>query len=118
MSDSSRVERHLPLKPVDFLVLLVLERDACHGYGIVQEIEQETEGRIRLVPGNLYSVLRRLLHVGLIREEPSRAAGDDERRRYYAIESLGREVLAAEAARMRHLVHKAETRRILDAGAA
>lgn len=118
MTSASRIERHLPLKPVDFLVLLVLERGACHGYGIVQRIEEETDGQTRLVPGNLYSVLRRLLHVGLIREDSAAVQHDDERRRYYAIDSLGRGVLSAEAERLRHLVQKAEARQILDAGAA
>ena len=64
------VERFLPLKPVDFLVLLVLERRDRHGYGIVQDVKAETGGSVRLVPGNLYAVLHRLMVNGLLEEAP------------------------------------------------
>ena len=110
------VEAILPLKPVDFLVLLVLSERERHGYGIVQDIEQQTAGKIQLVPGNLYSVLKRLLALGVIAEMRRRPAPDleDQRRRYYEITGLGRAVLTAEAQRMRQLVAAAEARQILD----
>lgn len=103
-------ERHLPMKPVDFLVLLTLSQGERHGYGIVQDIAQRTEGRIRLVPGNLYSVLQRLESRGLLAETDRRPAPDldDRRRRYYVITPLGGRVLAAEARRLRGLVGMAE----------
>ena len=77
-----------------------------HGYGIVQDIAEHTRGKIRLVPGNLYSVLRRLMNLQVIDETPHRPAPDldDERRRYYGITAFGKRVLAAEAERMRELV--------------
>ena len=104
------------MKPVDFLVLMVLSQGDRHGYGIVQDIESETRGTVRLVPGNLYSVLRRLLDNGVVEESGRRAASDleDQRRRYYHITPFGRRVLAAEAERLRELVAMAETRNILD----
>lgn len=110
-----RVAEHLPLKPVDFLTLLVLAGGERHGYGLTQDIAAQTGGTVRLVPGNLYTVLRRLLDVGLIRESKRRPAPDldDARRRYYGITPMGRAVLAAEAARMRDLVTACETRAIL-----
>jgi len=107
-----RIGGMLPLKPVDFLVLLVLERGQRHGYGIVQDVEAETEGAVRLVPGNLYAVLHRLLEAGLLEEAPRRR-GEDERRRNYRLTGLGRRTLSAEAERMRELVRLAESRRIL-----
>lgn len=110
MSDG--VEQMLPLKPVDFLVLLVLERGERHGYGIVQDVEVETEGSVRLVPGNLYAVLHRLMEAGLLEAAPRRPE-EDERRRNYRLTGRGRQVLAAEAERMRELVRLAESRRIL-----
>ncbi len=116
MERTPEVEDLLPLKPVDFLVLLVLSDRERHGYGIVQDIAEHTHGRIRLVPGNLYSVLRRLLAAGLLAEgarRPTREAGD-ERRRYYHITALGKHVLQAEAERMRELVVAAEARDILN----
>lgn len=110
---SAGIEGRLPMKPVDFLVLLVLERGERHGYGIVQDVEAETGGAVRLVPGNLYAVLHRLLGEGLLEESPQPADGD-ERRRNYRLTGLGRRVLGAEAERMRELVRRAESRRILE----
>ncbi len=105
------VDAHLPLKPVDFLVLMTLARGERHGYGIVTDISEQTDGRIRLVPGNLYSVLQRLDNRGLLGESHRRRAPDlqDQRRRYYAITPLGRRVLSAEAERLRSLVGMAES---------
>ncbi len=104
------VQARLPLKPVDLLVLMTLSRGERHGYGIVTDIAEQTEGRIRLVPGNLYSVLQRLEGVGLLTESSRRPAPDldDRRRRYYAITPFGSRVLAAEAERLRRLVGEAE----------
>ncbi|UCG88358.1 MAG: helix-turn-helix transcriptional regulator [Gemmatimonadota bacterium] len=106
--DSERVEQLLPLKPVEFLVLLVLMDGERHGYGIVQDMAERTGGKVRLLPGNLYSVLRRLMHNGLLVESSRRPAKDldDERRRYYRITAMGKKVLAADAERMRSLVQQ------------
>lgn len=100
----------LPLKPVDLLVLITLARGERHGYGIVTDIADETDGRIRLVPGNLYAVLQRLEGQGLLAESDRRPAPDldDRRRRYYGITSFGRRVLAAEVERLRGVVGAAE----------
>lgn len=116
MPTDSVIDDILPLKPIDFLVLMVLAENERHGYGIVQDIAESTAGRIRLVPGNLYSVLRRLIQLGIIEESARRPAADldDERRRYYAVTALGTRVLKAEAERLRDLVALAEARSILD----
>jgi len=105
----------LPLKPVDFLVLLVLADGERHGYGIVQDIEAESGGSVRLLPGNLYTVLGRLMRDGMIRESERRPARemDDERRRYYALTPFGRRVLGAEALRLKALVRAAEARNLI-----
>ena len=112
----SDVDSVLPLKPVDLLVLMVLFESERHGYGIVQDIEVRSAGRIRLVPGNLYSVLRRLIGVGVIAEAAERSAPDleDQRRRYYRITAFGRRVLAAEVRRMQELLATAQALRIVD----
>ncbi|HJU89924.1 MAG TPA: PadR family transcriptional regulator [Gemmatimonadaceae bacterium] len=105
----------LPLRAVDMHILLALSHRDRHGYGLVQDIEHESDGRIQLLPGNLYGVLSRLLRDGLVREKEHRAIRhDDERRRYYGITPLGRRVLAAELARMRDLLRLAESRRLFD----
>jgi len=116
MPNTPNVDAILPLKPTDFLVLMVLADSERHGYGIVQDIAEHTDGKIRLVPGNLYSVLRRLMNLQVIDETPHRSAPDldDERRRYYRITAFGSRVLTAEAERMRKLVMVAESRNIID----
>ena len=100
----------LPLRPVEFLVLLVLADGERHGYGIVQDIAERTENRVKLLPGNLYAVLRRLGESGLLEESAHRPAQDldDQRRRYYRVTELGERVLAADAERMRGLVRQFE----------
>jgi DNA-binding PadR family transcriptional regulator len=104
--EKSEAENHIPLKHVDFLVLLVLMDSDLHGYGIVKEIGDRTDGQIRLEPGNLYRYIRRLEQEGLVAESDERPEGeeDDERRRYYAVTALGREVLELEVARLRALI--------------
>lgn len=111
--DRGDVETHLPLRPVDFLVLLVLVDGERHGYGIVRDIEERSGGQVRLLPGNLYAMLRRLMKAGLLAEADRRPA-DDERRRYYRITKLGRAAAAAEARRMKTLVDAAAARGLLE----
>jgi DNA-binding PadR family transcriptional regulator len=106
----------LPLRPVDFLVLLMLAPKERHGYGIMQDVLEHTGGRIELEAGSLYRTIRRLGAEGLLEESARRPAADldDERRRYYRLTSLGRKVVAAEAARLRTLVRIAESAKLLD----
>lgn len=105
-------EAHLPLRPVDFHILLVLLDGELHGYGIVKEIELRSADRIRLEPGNLYRHVRRLVEAGMLAPAGRKASAEtsDERRRYYRITPFGRRVLAAEAVRMRSLVAATEAR--------
>lgn len=114
------LEAHLPLKAVDFYVLLVLTDGELHGYGIVKEIEARSDGAIRLEPGNLYRYVKRLVEQGMLEPAERRAVAGDgnapaERRRYYRVTSFGRAVLAAEAVRMRGLVAAADARLTLPA---
>ena len=109
---TEEVEQRLPLKRIEFLVLLVLADGERHGYGLVQEIAERSAGSVRPLPGNLYAVLQRLMDEGLLVEAPHRPAPDldDRRRRYYGITDLGRRVLAADAELMRSLVNAAAER--------
>ena len=109
----------LPLRPVEFLVLLVLADGERHGYGIVQDIVDRTNGKVKLLPGNLYAVLRRLMEGDLLAESSRRPAEDldDQRRRYYRITKLGEQALAADAQRMKELVQQVEDRNLLRANA-
>lgn len=106
------VDRHLPLKPVAFQILLSLADGERHGYGITQDISSRTSARMRIEPGNLYRSLRPMLDGGLIEESTRRPAPDldDERRRYYRITALGRRVAAAETARLAEVVREARAK--------
>jgi DNA-binding PadR family transcriptional regulator len=105
-------ENHSPLKPVFFMILLVLLDGDRHGYGIVKDIEDRTDGSMRLEPGNLYRYIKKLMELEYVTETDDRHAPDaeDERRRYYAITALGREVMAREAARMKALAAAAQSK--------
>ncbi len=86
-----------PLKPVEFLVLAILENRPLHGYGIVQEMSLRTDGRVSPRPGDLYRILYRLDQWGLLIPDDARSDNDDERRSYYRLTDLGKKVMLAEA---------------------
>jgi DNA-binding PadR family transcriptional regulator len=110
-------ENFLPLKPHWFHVLLSLADEEQHGYGIMQEVLERTDGKVRLWPATLYGTLKRLMEEDLIAESDQRPAPelDDARRRYYRLTTLGRRVLAAESARLEDLVRIIHSKRGLAA---
>lgn len=99
----------LPLTPVALNVLLALAGEERHGYGIILEIEERTHGEVRLGPGTVYGVVKRLREGGLIEESEQRPDPtlDDERRRYYRLTEIGGRVLSAETGRLETLVRAA-----------
>ena len=103
----------LPLKPHWFHVLLSLADDDQHGYGIMQEVLDRTDGKVRLWPATLYGTLKRLMDCDLIEESGERPAPelDDARRRYYRLTKLGRRVLNAECRRLEDLVSVIRSKR-------
>jgi DNA-binding PadR family transcriptional regulator len=102
-----------PLKPADFHILLALAQGPCHGYGIMKEVERQSNGDMRLEIGSLYRLLARMLESGLIEE-----ADGDERRRYYRISRVGRRALKSEAERLAGLVELFRARKLLPEGGA
>lgn len=105
----------LPLTPFAFQVLLAISDAPRHGYGIIREVEQRTDGLIRLRTGTLYTLLQRLLDESLIDESDDRPHPDDDdkRRRYYALTPFGRTVMQAEARRLESLVGEARRKHVL-----
>jgi DNA-binding PadR family transcriptional regulator len=99
----------LPLGTEPLYILLALASRPLHGYGIIRDVDERSEGEIRLQSGALYRALRHMLRDGLIEETPAPAdePNDDERRRYYRPTAFGRRVLEAEVARMARLVRAA-----------
>ena len=104
-----------PLRPVEFEILLALAQGERHGYAIIREVEERSEGAIRLETGTLYRALHRLVQGGIVTPIERRATdeSDDERRRYYALTPQGRRVAAAEAARMARLVAAAQAAQLI-----
>lgn len=96
----------LPLPPATLHTLLALGTAERHGYGIIQDVEERTDGDVRLSPGTLYRTIQRLLDQGLIVESRRRPAAseDDPRRRYYRITPFGETVARAEASRLARLL--------------
>jgi DNA-binding PadR family transcriptional regulator len=105
----------LPLTPVAFELLLSLAGEARHGYAILQDIANRTAGEVQPNAGTLYRAIARLVDAGLIAETVERPGPteDDARRRYYALTSLGRAVVTAEAARLEAAVAVARARNVL-----
>src|SRR5215207_5143859 len=105
----------LPLTPLAFHVLMALADSGRHGYAVIQEVATRTDGLIKLRSGTLYTLLQRLLGEGLIAESDQRPRldEDDERRRYYRLTPLGRDVLAADARRLETAVAEARRKRVL-----
>lgn len=102
-------EKFLPLAPAMLHILLSLAGEDLHGYGIMQEVSRQSEGRYKLGPGTLYDNLQRLMEQGLV-QEVSRPDREESRRRYYRLNSLGRRVLAAEIARLEGVVRDGRIR--------
>jgi DNA-binding PadR family transcriptional regulator len=104
----------LPLKTNWFHILLSLSGQEQHGYGIMNEVLERTDGKVRLWPATLYGTLKRLIDEGLIEESDERPAPelDDARRRYYRLTNRGKSVLDAESERLEQLVGMLRKRRL------
>jgi DNA-binding PadR family transcriptional regulator len=97
----------LPLSPAILHILLALAGEDRHGYGIMQEVARQSEGKYKLGPGTLYDNLEKLINQAIVDEAPHRSSTDDPRRRYYRLTRLGRGVLSAEVARLEQVVREA-----------
>jgi len=104
-----------PLPSAAFQILLALAGEDLHGYGIMRHVADQTDGRMRLGPGTLYSSIQTLLEAKLIEETDSRedAKLGDERRRYYRLTSAGRKLARSEAERLADLLRVARSKKIL-----
>ncbi len=98
----------LPLSPAHLHILLSLAAEDRHGYGIMQEVARQSEGQYKLGPGTLYDNLQKMMNAGLVEEVRRKTPGDDPRRKYYKISTLGRRVLEAEIARLEAVVREAK----------
>jgi len=107
------VQKFLPLKTQWFHIMLSLAGGEQHGYGIMQDVLDRTDGKVRLWPASLYGSIKRLIEAELIEESNVRPAPelDDARRRYYRLTALGKRVLDAECERLQELVRAIRVKR-------
>ena len=106
-------ESVLPLKPGDFQILMVLLERDLHGYGIMQAVTEESDGRVQLEIGSMYRMIARMTDEGLIAESKGKRETGD-RRRFYRITSFGKDVARLEANRLVDVVKQARRHRLLD----
>jgi len=105
---------YLPLTPAVFHIMLSLSAGERHGYAIMKEVAEQTDGEIRLGTGKLYYSIQRMLDEALIAEIVPDANHRPERgRRTYQLTDLGRALLEAEALRLRRAVRLAQRRSVL-----
>jgi DNA-binding PadR family transcriptional regulator len=87
------------MQEATFLILTALADGSQHGYGIITEVAQISDGRVRLRAGTLYTALDRLRADGLVAVDGEEIV-EGRLRRYYRLTPDGTKVLAAEAARL------------------
>jgi DNA-binding PadR family transcriptional regulator len=111
------IDKHLPLRRVEFHILLSLAAGERHGYGIIKDIEARGDTSVPDV-GTMYRALARMVEDGLIEAAARRPAPDrgDERRNYYRITSAGMRVARAEAQRLEMLTRAARLGGLLPKG--
>ena len=104
-----------PLTPAVFHILLALSSGERHGYGIMKQVEADSQGKVTMGPGTLYGSLKRMLDAGLVRESDKRVDPemDDERRIYYQLTGVGAKALAVELDRYKRIVTLAQEKKLL-----
>jgi DNA-binding PadR family transcriptional regulator len=103
-----------PLTPAVFHILLALSSGERHGYGIMKQVEADTQGKVKMGNGTLYGTLKRMLDAGQVKESDKRIDPemDDQRRIYYQITGVGAQALASELERYERIVTLAQERKL------
>ena len=102
MAQVKDVSKYLPLTEATSYILLALD-EPLHGYGVMQKIDQLSEGTVSVGPGTLYGAFSTLERDGLIAK-----VGEEERRKIFRLTSLGRQILKAQIRRSEILVRHAQ----------
>ena len=92
------------LTEATYYILLSLYRPR-HGYGIMQQTEELSGGRVRLAAGTLYGALNTLCDKGWI---VLKTVDEDSRRKEYLLTDKGREILINEVKRLKELARNGE----------
>lgn len=103
-----------PLPSAAFQILLSLAQEDLHGYGIMRQVAEQTDGRMRLGPGTLYSSIQALLEEKYVEEVDLRedAKLGHQRRRYYRLTPAGRKLARSEAERLAGFLRVARAKKI------
>ncbi len=105
------INAQLPLTEAAFLILLSLSSEPKHGYAIMQDVNELSDGRVRLSTGTLYGALKRFLIQGWIeRVDEPHINQEGRERKSYQLSDLGRKTLQAEVHRLARLVAAAQLR--------
>ena len=99
------MNNELALTESTYYILLSLYSPQ-HGYGIMQQTEALSHGRVRLAPGTLYGALNSMSDKGWIEMLP---VEDGSRKKEYRLTERGRTVLINEIERLRELVKNGES---------
>ena len=106
MNEPDNLSDLIPLREPTFFILLSLADGQKHGYAILQDVQEISEGDVTLSTGTLYEALARLLEQGLI--ELVAGAGDGSHpgrpRKHYRLNAHGLRVMQAETARLQALL--------------
>ncbi|MBQ1483339.1 MAG: helix-turn-helix transcriptional regulator [Erysipelotrichaceae bacterium] len=94
------MQESMVLTEASYYILLALYNPQ-HGYGIMQEVEYLSRGRVRLAAGTLYGALTSMVDKGWIIPLPSE---EGSRKKNYQITSKGLEILKNEVERLRELL--------------
>ena len=114
---ASKREPHdlLPLTHLSYHVMLAVAEEPLHGYGIIKEVSERTDGAMELEAGTLYAAIKRMNDEGLLEDAPAPDGGGDSRRRYYRLTGFGRTVLEAESERLASLLQVARDKNVIHA---
>ena len=99
------MNENMALTESTYYILLALAQPR-HGYGVMQQTERMSGGRVRLAAGTLYGALNSLCEKGWIIPVPST---EERRRKEYRLTERGRQALQGELARLRELVRNGES---------
>ena len=106
------MKRSMNLLPqISFSILMALSLKPRHGYEIMQQVDEDSLGKIKLGPGSLYSAVKQLKEDNFIEEVPD----SDPRRRYYRLSKKGWKRLNAELEYFDKTVEIAKQRRAFEA---
>lgn len=119
MPDAPFSSEALPLTPLSHAILLALVDEDRHGYGIIKEVERQSDGALAPGTGTLYAALRRMQDEGLLADSDREPGPDeDQRRKYYRITGRGRAAARAETLRLARLVAVAREKALVTPGEA